>query len=150
MITSSSSPQTPLQCLLNPAVRSVARRRAAPLLAALGLGSKRGDHGDDQEDHDADREDHDADQEEDDSDQEEDDADQEDHDADREEDDVDQEEDDADQEEDAWNTFMYFDVIVFLMTILQASTGRPKWKSNLVKPQMFPSVFQTVFPPVEI
>ena len=99
-------------------MRSVARRRAAPLLAALGLGSKRGDHGDDQEDHDADRE----------------------------EDDVDQEEDDADQEEDAWNTFMYFDVIVFLMTILQASTGRPRWKSNLVKPQ----VFQTVFPPVEI
>ena len=122
MLTSSSSPQTSLQCLLNPAVRSVARRRAAPLLAALGLGSKRGDHGDDQEDHDADRE----------------------------EDDVDQEEDDSDQEEDAWNTFMYFDVIVFLMTILQASTGRPKWKSNLVKPQMFPSVFQTVFPPVEI
>ena len=122
MITSSSSPQTPLQCLLNPAVRSVARRRAAPLLAALGLGSKRGDH----------------------------DADQEEDDADQEEDDVDQEENNADQEEDAWNTFMYFDVIVFLMTILQASTGRPKWKSNLVKPQMFPSVFQTVFPPVEI
>ena len=108
MITSSSSPQTSLQCLLNPAVRSVARRRAAPLLAALGLGSKRGDH------------------------------------------DADQEEDDADREEDAWNTFMYFDVIVFLMTILQASTGRPRWRSNLVKPQMFPSVFQTVFPPVEI
>jgi len=32
------------QCLLNPAVRSVARRRAAPLLAALGLGSQRGEY----------------------------------------------------------------------------------------------------------
>ena len=104
MITSSSSPQTSLQCLLNPAVRSVARRRAAPLLAALGLGSKRGDHGDDQE------------------------------------------EEDADQEEDVWNNLMYFNLIVFL----QASTGRPRWRSNLVKPQMLPSVFQTVFPPVEI
>ena len=36
-----------LQCLLNPAVRSVAGRRAAPLLAALGLGSKRGDDNND-------------------------------------------------------------------------------------------------------
>ena len=54
------------------------------------------------------------------------------------------------EEEEVWNNLMYFDVIVFLMTILQASTGRPRWKSNLVKPQMLPSVFQTVFPPVEI
>ena len=61
MITSSSSPQTSLQCLLNPAVRSVARRRAAPLLAALGLGSKRGDHDADQEEDDADQEEDDAD-----------------------------------------------------------------------------------------
>ena len=66
------------------------------------------------------------------------------------EEDADQEEDDADQEEDVWNNLMYFDVIVFLMTILQASTGQQRWRSNLVKPQMLPSVFQTVFPPVEI
>ena len=39
-----------LQCLLNPAVRSVARRRAAPLIAALGLGSKRGDDNNDDND----------------------------------------------------------------------------------------------------
>ena len=41
-----------MQCLLNPAVRSVARRRAAPILAALGLPSNRGDHDHiDQHDH---------------------------------------------------------------------------------------------------
>ena len=54
-------------------MRSVARRRAAPLLAALGLGSKRGDHGADQEENDADQEEEDADQEEEDADQGEDD-----------------------------------------------------------------------------
>ena len=54
------------------------------------------------------------------------------------------------EEEEVWNNLMYFDVIVFLMTILQASTGQQRWRSNLVKPQMLPSVFQTVFPPVEI
>jgi len=32
------------QCLLNPAIRSVARRRLSPVLGALGLGSRRGEY----------------------------------------------------------------------------------------------------------
>ena len=32
------------QCLLNPAIRSVARRRVSPVLGALGLGSRRGEY----------------------------------------------------------------------------------------------------------